>query len=375
MNKPYAEIVREERHFVAILFHLLFYKENMVRFLKYVEEVVNNQVDGNKDETSNKYRYKLGHENKANMYFEYAYLRDMWDEILPANGKKRRSSRWSSAVKSNNTVKKNEIADELAQYNLKKVEVILKCLGVVGGNSAKYTELKKILNDKGLIVKDPIEHPTSFNTFCPGREDKEGSIHVESPGNWSLKKIMNKIDSSIGAEQDRAELCVGLCMLKWAFNAKLDLVVAIGEGSEDQCLIGIEAKIESSSSKYPSDNKEEKDWFHKWVNRLDDKSDKRVYFDMEKDRKTNEKIGLDQVGLQLYVLNTVSGGRSNYVVPLELTEEGNKASWAKLFLEGEYVMKCPSDNNSDDEVGNHSDEYVESVRKRICHYVNPNTKW
>lgn len=370
MGKLYSEIVREERHFVAILFHLLFYRENMIRFLKYVEQVVSKQKIAGK-----KYRYKRGHENEANIYFEYAYLRDEWDEIFPAIDKKILSTGWSSAVKSNNKVKKNEIAEKLTKPNMDKIEVILKCLDVER-NSKKYDVLKKILNDK-----DPIELPTGFNIFCPSRKNKEGgkkneSIHVENPGNWSLSKIMEKFPHENGNGQDRAELCVDICMLKWAFNANLDLVVAINEGSKSQVLIAIEAKIESSSSKYPPDNKSgEKDWFHKWVNCLDANSGiNKTFFNLTKERKSKELIGLEQVGLQLYVLNKVSGGGPNYVVPLEFREEENKASWAKLFSTGEYVMKYPGQKDSGDEVLKHESRTITSAYERILEYTKSKEK-
>lgn len=175
-EKPYFTINREERNLAAIFYHALLVKDNLKIFLSKI----GNEVDFNNEEIE--------------IYFEYAFLRDLWNHIGKLD-------------------------------NAKKRELIL-----------MFLNLKNDYNLQKCTIQE-------FNTFF-GAVPKPSTQFIQSPGNWS----MDKFKSSIFDNDDFVEVC----KFKWCFNAKPDIVINLS----DNRAICIEAKIECNEGVYPGKESE-----------------------------------------------------------------------------------------------------------------------
>ena len=168
VSPNYCDINREERNYSAILFAALCNQKNAEKFLK-----------------------RCGFDEKIGpdfgIYFEYAYLRDLWKQIEDENIKK-------------------EIIRQHLEIN--QIETIL-------GKSV--IEINRAFGVKG----NPSRH------------------HIQYPGNW----VISKFDQNFG-DKDFEKIC----LFKWAFNIKPDIVIHLDKANA----ICIEAKVESSESSYPS---------------------------------------------------------------------------------------------------------------------------
>lgn len=168
----YHAINREERNLAAIFYHALLVGENLERFLSKI----NCLWDLKRDE--------------AGIYFEYAYLRDLWFHTKgdEANEKKRRL-----------------IYGILQPGNL-----------------------------DALQAMSPLE----FNRyFGVGNCSK---TEIQSPVEWSIDRFAPHIADN--AEFER------VCHFKWAFKIKPDIVIH----PTDDTAICIEAKLASGEATYPS---------------------------------------------------------------------------------------------------------------------------
>jgi hypothetical protein len=168
-TQNYCEINREERNYAAILFAALCKPGNAQRFLK-----------------------QCGIEEKPGpdfgIYFEYAYLRDLWSRIED-DGVKREIIRQHLRI--------NGI-DEI--INLPIVEINRK-FGVGGQPSDKF---------------------------------------VQYPGKWAIVKYNNSFQNN--------EDFLKVCRFKWSFNIKPDIVIHLDKNHA----ICIEAKYESGEGWYPA---------------------------------------------------------------------------------------------------------------------------
>ena len=182
---PYSQICREERNYAAILYAALCDKDN-VRALVQKCGVV-------------------GHFDQANtdfgIYFEYAYLRDLWN----------------STLKNNDTKTANDIRKKIIAASFSDIEGIQTLL-----QNGSIHDI-----NKALVGGSKPSHQ-----------------YIQSPGHWSvsnLREISEKNDDFFE-----------LCRFKWAFNIKPDIVIHLNAHQ----VICIEAKHESGQSKYPSSAKE-----------------------------------------------------------------------------------------------------------------------
>jgi hypothetical protein len=169
-NPAYFEINREERNVAALLYHLLLSKKNLSVFLD-----------------------DLGYKNEAlekvELYYEFAYVRDLWKKLPNDNDKKR-----------------DFIVDSL------------------------------VVNDvEHLIPKTGVKE---FNTFF-GATRAESEKHIVSPANWSILGMSDML-------KENQSLFEAVCMLKWGFNVKPDLVVVLPNNRA----ICIEAKWDSTEGTY-----------------------------------------------------------------------------------------------------------------------------
>jgi len=127
------------------------------------------------------------------IYFEYSYLRDLWAQIdgADANGKKR--------------------------------ELIYRCL-----------KPENMVEMEGMSTLE-------FNTFF-GAVPKASRKFIQSPGNWCIGRFKDNYKNSDN------EQFLKVCMFKWSFNAKPDIVI---HTSYDTAVC-IEAKYVSGEGHYPT---------------------------------------------------------------------------------------------------------------------------
>lgn len=169
LNPNYFEINREERNYAAILFATLCKAENAKEFLKQTG-----------------FEGEIGDE--FGVYFEYAYLRDLWSGIHPED---------------------------------KKRDVLRKLLPI---------------NGIEVIVQNPFENIN--RTF--GVSGKQSSKYLQFPGKWSIRKFHKNFPDNDDFRK--------ICCFKWSFNIKPDIVIHIDKSRA----ICIEAKHESGEGSYPS---------------------------------------------------------------------------------------------------------------------------
>lgn len=133
---------------------------------------------------------------EAKVYFEYAQLRDLWAEVASQEKEvEARNQRYRDAIIS----------------MLERPDVALP------------TDCKK------------------FNEFFIGRGSKAASAnYIQMPSRWNDSQFLEWCKSGDRAFAERA------CMLKWAFNAKPDLVLHFGHDKA----VCVEAKLESGVGAY-----------------------------------------------------------------------------------------------------------------------------
>jgi hypothetical protein len=135
----------------------------------------------------------LGYNNidceQVELYYEFAYVRDLWKK-LP----------------NDNELKKSFIIETL-----------------------NYIGLSQLL---------PNEEVKSFNTFF-GATRAESEKYIVSPANWSISGMSDKL-------KENQSLFEAVCMLKWGFNVKPDIVIVLPNNQA----ICIEAKWDSTEGTY-----------------------------------------------------------------------------------------------------------------------------
>jgi len=135
------------------------------------------------------------------IYFEYAFLRDLWFNI---------DSQFIDN-ESRNAQKRNVILDLLKPTNREEL--------------------------KNMSVLE-------FNTYF-GAVPKPSPFYIQSPGNWSIRSY---------AETIHKDELLNVSRFKWCFNAKPDVVIHTTKSHA----ICIEAKLESKEGVYPSNEHEKK---------------------------------------------------------------------------------------------------------------------
>jgi hypothetical protein len=175
----YFDINREERNYAAILYAALCKPGNTEAFLELCGH--------------NKKRDQI-----SGVYFEYAYLRDLWKDIGYGPG--------------SNDFKKDIIRKTL---DIKSVEAVL---------TYEVMEINKSFGVGGRPSKD----------------------HIQYPGKWSAANLATKFTNP--------EDFLTICKYKWEFNIKPDIVIHV----DKRTAICIETKYESGESQYPASRPEKK---------------------------------------------------------------------------------------------------------------------
>lgn len=181
----YYEINREERNLAAIFYHLLLQNDNLNKFLKLLQDKYN-------------FSGAIIQEELA-VYYEYAFVRDLW----------------------------------------KKIEI--------DNNKKKTFILESLMLDADKFNQLSIEE---FNEYF-GAVRTPSKNQIVSPANWSIQSFNEEIRTN-------KELLLEASMLKWSFNAKPDIVIHTSNNSA----ICIEAKLVSGEGKYPT-NEADKNVFKK----------------------------------------------------------------------------------------------------------------
>jgi hypothetical protein len=188
-DRELYKINREERFFSATLYSLLVQKNaNLKTFVSYLNSKLG-KADDKVDESDT---------DKLDVYFEYAYLRDLWNSF---DEEQRRALIYHWLGESKMTLAKFEVP-----------------------------ELNKILVGLG----------------------KPSMKHIQSPSTWSISKYASHFPRT---PQDNKEF-ERLCKFKWCFKIKPDLVIQVSPTR----VFSIEAKLEYGESTYPSISSEKKEW-------------------------------------------------------------------------------------------------------------------
>jgi len=185
-GKRYYQFVREERLFCAALAHLLMQKgSNLTTFLQLVN--AKSPADS---------QLPLTRIDEAEVYVEFAFLRDYWHGLARDNDAKRRFifdlfSR----------------VDRLRHYESDSFP------SVIGEFNGTF------MGSPGTRIRNDIVYP----------------------GRWSVTGLFERF----GARPDEFR---DFCRFKWSFNIKPDVVVLL-PGSKPLC---VEAKFESKEGRYPT---------------------------------------------------------------------------------------------------------------------------
>lgn len=190
-ERPYFQFVREERLFCATLAHLLMQKgANLHAFI----ELVNTQLHPQDPALS-----KVDLE-RAEVYLEFAFLRDYWNSLGRDNNAKR---------------------------------------------DFVFTSLSRVASLSEFRSADFPTDISKFNEFFMGRRGSFIKDDIVYPGQWSVATLAKRFGQHPNGFRD-------FCRFKWAFNIKPDMVV-VTSGSRPLC---IEAKLESREGWYPTSDTE-----------------------------------------------------------------------------------------------------------------------
>jgi len=171
----YSQINREERNLSAIFFLALCKSNNIERFLDYFG-----------------YQKQVGPD--FGIYFEYAFLRDLWKHV---------------------------------EINQMKKEIIRQHL--------RISSIEKVLNQPIVEIN---------KTF--GVAGSPSTKYLQNPGRWSIRKYSDQFQNNNDF--------LKICRFKWSFNIKPDIVIHL---SKNQALC-IEAKYESGEGSYPGSSIDKK---------------------------------------------------------------------------------------------------------------------
>ncbi len=200
VKSRYASFNREERNYAALLYHFLMSSDAALQaFLGLFEH----SWSGNPDDIE--------------IYFEYAHARDLWKYASRTDGSKTCDSR------------------ELNGRRRAAIEHLLDPEERIGA--------KTMIND-ALSKLDGEFEIERFNALFDAKPISTKSIQM--PGRWGKDLLRN-----LGHPNE--ELRNRAWRLKWAFNAKADLVIHTG----DKAVLCVELKYESKEGAYRANMGEE----------------------------------------------------------------------------------------------------------------------
>lgn len=202
IEKRYIELCREERNLAAVLYHLLQDEERLLAFLR---------LAGVRDPDV----------AEAEVYFEYACLRDLWAEA---------SQSPDAHLDSRNT----RLRDAVVAMLQVAIQAVPSLSGKTGPEWAS----------SGLPDLPPLAGGSSpceaFNRYFIGESRPVSGHAIQMPARWDQAQFDR------WAAHGGPGFAGAVCLLKWAFNAKPDLVIDLGNGG----IVCVEAKLGSGIGAY-----------------------------------------------------------------------------------------------------------------------------
>ena len=200
-DRPFYTFLREERQFSFLLAFLLMQKgDALTRFL----DLTRSQTGGALPVPTSVQLHN------AEVYVEYAYLRDRWDSFLKIDG----------------------ITGVVApgarhEANLHKRAFI----------ETLFRRVPSLVSLAAIVKPD---RESEFNEYFMGKAGARITRDIASPALWSVAALC----ANFGTDP---EVFRDLCKLKWSFRIKPDLVIDI-PGFPPIC---VEAKLASGEGSYP----------------------------------------------------------------------------------------------------------------------------
>lgn len=201
-DRPFYTFLREERQFSFLLAFLLMQKGTALdRFIALVNAQLPPEVKPLGTDTL----------DDAEIYVEFAYLRDQWDSTLTGE---RSGGRTTTQVRQR-------------------------------ANEAKRAFIRSLFDRvpslAALASSELPAETADFNAFFGANARGPITNDIASPALWSVRALAAKFGSS-------PEVFLDLCRLKWSFHIKPDVVIRI-PGIAPLC---IETKLESNEGTYPT---------------------------------------------------------------------------------------------------------------------------
>lgn len=197
----YADYCREERNFAAILYALLLRPEGLQAFLARIEGIGT-----------------IEHPEQAQVFFEYAHARDLWHRFgrqfdgKGPQAKARREEGYRRAI--------------LALIDAPPG------LQALSGSVEEFNR---------FFIGEPRE----------GKRRRFSVDEIQMPNQWDQRRFGKWVEAASGSgsamEREGAlRFAERICRLKWAFNAKADIVIHL----PDQRAVCLEVKVASGESRY-----------------------------------------------------------------------------------------------------------------------------
>ena len=244
-KEEYYKFCREERNIAAIFYHTLLLPGNLREFLKLIDECEH-----------------LDSCENASIYFEYAYLRDLWKKKFPNDS--------------------TNLEEKVNQNNRKAKKLILRFLNLPNGED--------------LFEKSVCDFNSYFGAMPTSKK------YIQMPSRWSAKHYKKNINDDCLFEQ--------VCMLKWAFNAKPDIVIDF-DGDAAVC---VEAKWESGVPSYSVKS------------------------------QSGKSVTPKQTDIQKYMFDRVLGRKTKFVLLKKTRGSESKThevlTWSEVFCNMD-ISKCP----------------------------------
>ena len=234
----YHQILREERHLGAILYHLMQNPTSLNEFIEFTKTLA---PDTN---------FTYDASQVQGIYYEYAALRDIWKSISDCFKKDGSVKEGPPAAAPISWVKETLSTRKSMKHGPEsftdadwvKRQFILGSLSKAGGKqTANY--LKEVSNRSTAP-----ESRKAFNCFVARNSINHKAI--QSPSNWGAGPIAQEICKCISDPTELKQEIEKALMFKWSFNIKPDIVVEL----KGRSVLCIELKYESGESSYPSSN-------------------------------------------------------------------------------------------------------------------------
>lgn len=201
-HETYADFCREERNYAALLYRDLLSAEGLRHFLEKLQLPVPENI------------------GDAEVFFEYAHARDLW-------------ARFGVEPRGRSRHEKREWLDRI---------------------NAAYRRTISTLIGAPTGLLETRSSPSEFNQFFTARPS---ATHIQMPNQWDQKRFTQwaaeyaRFEGVEMGSEKANQFAFRICRLKWAFNAKPDIVIHL----PDNRAICVEIKVDSKESVYKCGDK------------------------------------------------------------------------------------------------------------------------